>query len=84
MRTWDVPHSVLGTLSLSNLNRADQKGNLICKTEKVAYLPREEEGHNVTINIDFLFMNTLHHEIVGLYCRGKRFSVAGANVKNST
>ena len=59
------------------------KGNL-CKTEKVAYLPREEEVDDVTINIDFLFMDTLHHEIVGLYCRGKRFSVADANVKNST
>ena len=83
MRTWDVPHNVLGTLCLSNLNRADQK-EIICKTEKVAYLPREAEGENVTINTDFLFVDTLRHEIVGLYCTGKRFSVADANVKNST
>ena len=76
---------MLGTLSLFNVNRVDEKEVLLIrKTEKAAYLPGGEEGENVAINIDFLLVNILHPKIVGLYCRGNWFSVRNAIGKNST
>ena len=41
MRAWDVPHSVLGTLSLSNLNRADQKEIFVKQKRWLTFLGKK-------------------------------------------